>query len=329
MNDMTKPRMSSLPVLQYCGLSGRLNSASIRAGVISSYHHARCSGDTKETARLWLQLTPEERADVETWHRPSHVMVGDLIYNYESAEKELEVALDKDGCHVAFDSPDAIMTGHLDMAWTQGTEAVVVDIKRQTWTAHEGPQSLQIAAYGRAYASMRGASAYTPGVFVAMTGDWLIGSRVELESAEGEEIWQRILGAARNQELGEASVGAHCNKCFSRLKCPEFLLPAIQYGKFGASDLTTAEQVAEALVAAKGLKELSERIFDTAKVLHERGMRIVDKSGFEYKPSPRKGREYINVKQARASMGAAIEPLIQRARDGVEWDWVKPKRTKQ
>jgi hypothetical protein len=324
--------MSSLPVLQYCGLSGRLNSASLRSGILSSYHHAKCSGDAKEAMRLWHQLTLAEREEVADWHVPTHVMVNDLIYGYDSAEKELEVALGPDGCAVDFNDPAALVNGHLDMAWAQGLEAVVIDIKRQRYTAFEGAESLQIAAYGRAFASMRGCVAYTPGIFVAMTGEWIIGKRVELESSEGEELWQRIKAAAENQARGEASTGPHCMKCFGRLKCPEFTLPVISNGN--ASTLAvvngnpTPDQVAEALVVAKGMKDMAERILDAAKVYHDRGMVIKDKNGWEFRPTLSKGREYVNVGELKAGLGAEAKRFIRISRPRETWDWNKPKRFK-
>lgn len=227
---MTANRISRLPIAEFCGRSGELDLGSGRAAAMSTAFHAICSV-APDVIRKTAALTEAEREELKTWHRPTQVPFDDgTVLTYEAAEKESTVGIDSRG-RFSLDPEVAVCIGHLDMAWTVEKQfnvaarvCYVGDIKKTHWTTLDGPESLQLHGYGFALAAREHATHYACGLWIAEDGVWNWGKLVDLESSEAADVWDRILHAATNQG-GEFRTGGHCRSCYSRLRCPAYLVP--------------------------------------------------------------------------------------------------------
>ena len=324
-------RMSHLPVAQFCGQAAPLSEkyGAGRAAVMSSFFHAVCAF-SPEAKTLSLQLTPEEHAEVETWHPPGTIQLydGAVTLDYESAEKELEVMLDDLGEYTA-DADKAITIGHLDFAWLRllpawngKVVAFVADIKKSKWTV-SGPDSLQILTYGWSYAKKVGAEAFVPGIWAAQEGEWIWGDWFDMTDLDSLDLWQRIRHAALN--TGEANTGPHCRNCYARMHCPEYLFP--EHARMGAMAAfaegrePTPQEVADAYLSAQAMEDIAKRIKDNAKEWARRGNEIIAADGRKLVMSERAGRAGIDIKGLKASFPAVAEQFITRGEPYVVPMW--------
>lgn len=300
---MARHRMSSLPVAQFCGQAPTLGAkyGSGRAAVMSTYFHAECAGAASVPA-LRAKLTEEELEEVAEWHKPSDISLYDeeVFLDYASAEKELEVAIKDDGTftHIA---SEAITVGHLDFAWVRKYRGVsvafIADIKKSRWTV-SGPESLQLLAYGWAFAQLVGADAFVPGIWAATEGEWDWGNWYDMTSLDMLDVWARIKQAATND--GEFATGPHCRNCFARLHCPEFLFPKSDrldaMSVFAEGATPTSVEVADAVLAAKTMEDIAKRILENAKEYARRGNEVRSADGQVYSVRMQKGRASIDQK---------------------------------
>jgi hypothetical protein len=190
---------------------------------------------------LWARLTDEEREEAAEWQKPTDVdLGGGVVLRYDEAVKELEVGLNRQLEYCDADDPDLISLGHLDFAWDpveiDGVKvAYVGDAKRSSWTAET--DTLQLDAYGFAWASHTGADAYGAGLWILSDGQWRWRTQiVDLYSHEASIIATKLLAAALNSE-DHGTTGPHCQGCYQRLKCPEHLIPAIALTRSGNESL--------------------------------------------------------------------------------------------
>lgn len=300
-------RMSHLPVAQFCGVAAPLSEryGAGRAAVVSSFFHAVCAGSASAPA-LRAKLTDEELEEVGAWHKPATVVLydGAVTLDYASAEKELEVMLTEDGEHTHV-ADKAITIGHLDFAWARDYEgrrvAFVADIKKSRWTV-SSPNTLQVQAYGWAYAKLIGADAFVPGIWAAEEGEWMWGDWVDLNDFDAIDVWARIKHAALNN--GEANTGPHCRNCYARMHCPEFLFPKDDrlnaLVAFSEGIEPTPLQVADAYLAAQAMEDIAKRIKENAKEYARRGGEIVAADGRKLVMSERQGRAGFDVKALKA-----------------------------
>lgn len=246
-------RMSSLPVAERCGAAGELlqTTGSGRSAVMSSAFHAVASGSPEADEKLML-LTADERAEIARWSAPVDVTIEGATLRYQDADKELLVAIDEYGdfcepCPTCLGQgsisstpcsecdatgardggPCPITVGHLDFAWCvrEHDSVYVGDIKRSHFTTAEGPLSLQLLAYGTAYAAKMRCTKLHTAIWSATehSYDWSHAIDLSSWSGEREEILRRIRFASKNR--GKASPGPHCSECYASGHCPEHLLP--------------------------------------------------------------------------------------------------------
>ena len=304
-------RMSSLPISERCGTAAALSAqhGAGRPAAMSKAFHSLCAG-SPEAFRLMASLAPIEREEVGTWKKPATVMVNDWCeLDYESATKEQEVGLDWMGEFVGKEE-DAITWGHLDFAWLREIEGVrvafVADIKKSVWTTPDGPDSLQIHAYGRAFAKKVGASAYVTGIWAAKEGKWLWDTEIlQLDGEKAAHIWGRIAYAAENQ--GEASTGSHCGQCFARLHCPEYLLPAVVTDALVKQCVIDNEpleghvEAMQLLAWADRAEDLAGRVKENLRELVRRGQLVIEADGKVWGPIPMPGRESVDMAKLKAT----------------------------
>ncbi len=328
---MTYVRPSSLGVAEFCPRACELSEQSgiSRAAVISSAWHAKLAGDDT----LIGELHPDERKEVAIYGTPSPAKVtldNDtwLGLDYESAEKEL---------HVQVWERDVLITeGTLDFAWVREVGgrkwAFVADLKRNTWAIPDGPDCLQLAAYGHAYANLRGCDGYTPGLWSGTDSEWTWGTPVDLSSPEALDLWLRIKRAARNDhrlipddkpDRKRFVTGSHCGACYGRQRCPEYasLVPT----DLGPEDVSIdSTNAAEWLLRAKAMEELAERITANVKVYAERGGVVKDPAtGKVYLPVATKGRESLD-KEALLKAYPDASKFWRRGKPGQQFGWRRP-----
>ena len=218
-------RFSSLPVAQFCPRSAALNLGAGRAAAISSCFHARCAGDDK-WKELYARLTDEEQAEVDDMIPPGEVKVGAGWLVYQAAKKEVPLGL-TEGCgYVTKGHPDALCEGTCDMYWIHNRTAYVVDIKRSEYTTAEGPESLQVKGYALAVCALHAdeVDGYVTGIYAATEGTWSFSEYVSLDGEQCVKDWERVKAAAMNID-GDYATGVHCRSCYSRFKCPAYLVP--------------------------------------------------------------------------------------------------------
>jgi hypothetical protein len=340
---MTQPyrfygnRCSLLPVSFYCPLAGRLSAehGAGREARMSQAVHARFAG-VPEAQKLYESLDPDERAEVDTWHKPSTVTWLEhgetVVLDYESAEKEVPVGLDKDGNFVGPDR-ECMTAGTLDFAWVREVAgmrvAYVADMKKTRWTTSDGPASLQVAAYGFAYASKEFCDAFVTGIWILEDGAWQWSSEmIVLGTYKADELWGRVRSAALNTS-GEVTTGAHCRSCWGRKHCPEYFLPfeanTTELAKLNDVDSLAPDELGAIVLMAQAAKEIAELALKHCKEAVRRGAEArCPKTGKVWRMAQRQGRESaLSVKELRARLGAEAEQYIKRGEPYEQADWVK------
>lgn len=229
-------RMSSLPIAQYCGQSPRLGEqhAAGMAALQSSCFHAKLAGDTAWEA-MYTRLPEKQQQELDEWKDPDYgdISIRGLDNPHWSGrpdffERELALNSSLETQLTCVTDPTPLTVGHADMLWHPrrmgGKEiAIVCDAKRTRWTSNL--DSLQLDAYGWAWAKLCGADGYMVGLYILEDGEWQWRKKpVLFASVEAAEIADRLIVAANNQET---VIGPHCSDCYQCGHCPEFMLPVV------------------------------------------------------------------------------------------------------
>lgn len=307
----------------------------MRAAAQSTCFHGVCSGDPRATEMMAL-LSDDELTEMMAWKRPGDVDLGEgLVLRYADAEKELAVALTATGDYCEPDSPDAITVGHLDFAWVVETRpngiriAYVADIKRSEWTVKTGPDgSLQLHAYGLAYAGKHKCDGYAVGIWSAIEGLWSWSGIVDLESERAMQLALRVTGAARNVG-GDYSMGPHCRDCYGRMRCPAWLLPP-EMAQTSLAPLVrggvelTHDRAAQLLLVYQRYSDAAKQVHASLQEFARRNGGIRDKeSGKVWLPVVCQGRESVTVAAVREladKLGDEGEPLRQLITKGKPYE---------
>lgn len=326
-------RISALPTAAFCGLAAKLGAeyGAGRAAAMSSAFHAKASGDPSAKEKL-ARLSPVELNTISMWKTPTSVTVAGHELTYESADKEQPVGLTIDGAWA--DDGEVVTCGTLDFAWDLPDidTVVVADMKKTTW-ASSGPDSLQLLAYGFAWAKKHGRSKFVTGIWLIEEAEWQWSDRVyDVSGFDSLDLWERIVYAALNT-TGEASYGPHCSQCYGRLHCGEYTLPAALVGSWltpatvgGAIDDPKA--MSEMLAMIRRIEPLIEKVKDSAKEAVKRGLVVTDPdTGETLKAISCKGRESLNQSKLFAAMPGATR-FIERGEAYSQMRWVKPPKVK-
>lgn len=273
-----------------------------RAAVQSRAFHALCAGEDDADQQI-ARLTPEERAELRAWKKPGPVQLHNgITLDYDNAYKECTVALDAQG-NATNDESKALSVGHLDMAWVcqvDGTlVAYIVDIKRTAFTSPDGPESLQLHAYGMAFAAKHGCTAYVPGLWLLDEGQYQWGRMVDLYSLKAAGMLERVLAAA-SHDTGEYSTGSHCDRCYGRLHCPAWLLP-VSDPESALAPLSepggiTEDNELSVLLKYKAASDLLKRVKSTLEAYAERRGGIPDGEGKVWRKVTSEGGERFDAK---------------------------------
>ena len=327
-------RPSSLPVARYCGLSPRLGEqhGAGREALLSNVFHAICAGKQQSVKRQWDGLTQGEQEELLTWKPPTDVTLpGGPTLHYAEAEKEVPCAVRSNFAPCRLDDPEAMTGGTLDFRWQvtakDNTRVVfVADIKRTPWTCPEGPTSPQLLAYCLMSCAELDAEAYCPGLWFATTGEWRWAPKVtRLDSAQALTDMRLVKSAALNTDPRPVT-GSHCDRCWSRIYCPEYTSPANE-GLLGPAltQTLTPENALSALREVHRLSKLCELADENIKAAMVAGLKIVDETGEnEYRTTFQRGRESFAVAEAKKLLDAAtIKRLTTRGPDFATRRWVK------
>lgn len=322
-------RISLLPMSQYCQLAGKLSEehGAGRAAAMSSAFHAReaDAGDAKEKL---MRLTPKELDAIAGWKRPTDVTVSGHVLTYASALKEQPVGLTIDGDYAA--SGDVVTCGTLDFCWNYDQVAYVGDMKKSAWTT-SGPDSLQLLAYGYAWAKKHGCRAFCVGLWIIEDAEWRWSPKVyEMDGFESLDLWQRIKYAALN--VGEeASFGDHCRNCYGRLHCPEYTAPAA----LGDTVLSPAAvggaiddpvKLLALLEYCERIEPMIEKVKEQARECARRGVPLKRK-GQVLRFNRCKGRESLNKARLFTEIPEATR-FLERGEDFDQMRWCKDKAIK-
>jgi hypothetical protein len=324
-------RMSLLPHAAICGASAALSErfGAGRPAAMSKAFHALASGDS-DASRLISLLSDIEKREIMTWKMPATVIIDGVTLEYRHADKELTVGFDSMGFYD--DSAEAMCIGHLDFAWAPETSrhVFVADIKKSSYTTPDGVDSLQLHAYGWAYATLHDRPSYMRGLWIASESEWQWApDPIVLSSAEGSTIWHRILLAANNPST-EYSTGPHCTSCWSRLHCPEYALPLATVDSWLApvadGGVPTNEQAADILRKATAVKDVAELVIENLKAaIRHGGLTIEDRDGRRWLPVQCKGRHSVSMEKLRRGLGQNAEQYIRRGAPFEQFHWIKPK----
>lgn len=329
-------RPSALGVAEYCPTSVALSEQSgiNREAVKSTAWHAKCAGNDT----LIGELPPSERAEVASYGVPTNVTVPKssagpyadddscVDLEYDRADKELHVSL--------FDRDTLVTEGTLDFAWVVTLPdgrawAFVADLKRNTWGIPDGPDCLQLAAYGHAYSHLRGCVGYTPGLWSGTDSEWTWGTPVDLTSPEALDIWIRLKRAAKNDsrhlsgDKARAVTGEHCRHCYGRMRCPEWAMLAVAGSTLPeAIDSTNAAQL---LLAAQAAEEVAARTKESVKIFSERGGVVKDAAtGKVYLPTLGRGREGLD-KEALLAEYPDAKRFWKKGKPILQFGWRRPR----
>jgi hypothetical protein len=329
-------RMSLLPVVQYCSAAGQLSkgSGAGRAAAMSSAFHAKCAASGSNSAdaaweahRLWSLLSDRERAEVLSWEAPADVVVDGVELRYADAQKEIALGLDAFGYYTANES-EAVTWGHMDFGWVLNGVAYVQDIKKTQWTTGEGPESLQLHAYARAFAMMNGCTHYVTGLWLATEGEARWSTRmIALDSEEANLLWDRIYHAATNDN-GQYATGDHCDNCYQRLHCREHVLPAVLAETYLApvaeGQIPTPETAADMLTQLQRAEKVLDKAKENLAMWVKRGELTIANETKAWKPVRTKGRASLDTEAVQQALQVeTLEAFMKRGESYDQMRWVK------
>jgi hypothetical protein len=330
--------MSSLPIAQYCGLSpkiGEVHGAGMAAAQSTAFH-AMLAGDPS-AASLISALPEDLQNELAEWVDPWGD--GELAIPHPlrcDRWPEMVLAL-PDAVELEVTLGDDASVGHLDMGWEPidcdgGKFVTICDAKRTRYTS--SLDSLQLDAYGMAYADMHGADGYMVGIYVIDEGRFIWRSEPTITgSFDGMLIRERLMAATATEET---RTGPHCADCYSAQYCHEYMTPALSVmaDKAGRRAVTvmaddyagelTGEDVSMLLDLSRAAKMIATAAMAKAKGYVTAGGLVEDSSGKRWslrgggKPSER-----FEVKRFRAENPDIVARYTVQCVTSPSWRWRK------
>lgn len=326
-------RPSSLPIARFCARAPALSQGAGRAAAMSSVWHARAAG--KDWRDAYERLTQKERDDIDSWRTPGDIILESAVLRYGDAFKEVECGLKPDGTYADKADPHALTAGTCDFYWFIDGVLYVADLKKSEWTEPDGPRSLQILCYALALMAKHEAAGdevrgFVPGIWHAQEGTWEWGDFVsaDLFSEERDVAWSAVRAAAMHTE-GDYATGPHCRRCYSRTKCPAYLVPPEHasdgISKYMVGDLDNGR--------ALELRRFLERVESTVKAAKERleafsdanGGIVDTEAGKVWKASTVKGKVGIDTKALEADHPELVQKYVKQGAPHVRYAWLNHK----
>lgn len=309
-------RPSALQISEHCGLSAKLAEEFPESSVAAErgsalhkeIHDWLMSGEPPRCPSL------EVAALLASWRPPA------------SIESEVKVRL-------VDPETDALITeGTADALWTEPDGLLsVLDFKsgRIEFVAPPG-ENLQLAAYGLAAALARDAKEFRVGLcFLDADGPtWLWSERYGHETWGG--IWERVARAAGMPPI--AVKGPHCAQCWSRTKCPAYLMPAdpvardLDLAPLTSTALVTPDAVLRLHLASKALAEIADRGDAYVRAFVVAHGPLPDGAGKELRLVEVAGRRSVALKAAeKAGLLPALEAAgaVSHGAPSQRLSWVK------
>lgn len=329
--------MSSLPTLEMCGKSDQLGVGVNTSNAFrSTCFHKYCeTGTWPEEAK---RLSEQDLTEIRRWKKPKPFIYQEpkLVLNYEDADKELILGLDRDFSFIALDSklsqeelqqiPNLMTCGHLDMGWDipEYDLVVVSDIKSSIFAVKDRCESLQLHAYGFSYALLKGRSKYITGIWDASEGKHYYGKITETGSWDFESIKDRIKTACNN-DAKEYTKGTHCSGCWKRDSCPAHLIDLDGDHRFAKlfNGTATEADVRQALVDVKGLGELANKVTDFCRDWSARHGPIRSEDGRkQWSAALRAGRKSLDTELVMNKLGVdSLETFMKEGDEYRVYDW--------
>jgi hypothetical protein len=228
------------------------------------------------------------------------------------------------------DSGELITKGTCDAWWMDGNRLYVVDVKTGLPSfLPDIDNCMQLHAYAMALALEHGAEEYVIGYGLTNPEAKLAWSRVFYDT-EMEPILARITRAATRPPT--PVVGAHCDGCFQRKRCPSWLLPAYD-GESALAPFTkpqglTKENAARAVLAV-GAIETALKIAKTQLQDFARENGGIEADGQTWGPAMRNGRRTISIKdveEAGKLQELEAAGLVKKSAPYEVFGWNKGKR---
>jgi hypothetical protein len=234
----------------------------------------------------------------------------------EHVDVEVEMALDADGVPCPIDSPDAFVTGHADICWTEGDVAIVGDYK----TGQPKDSAIQVGTYGLAYSAMKGLTKFKTAIIYLQPGkDPDIRWSPVIEGDAAEVLWQQIVVAAGKGP--EPVVGPHCESCFQRPRCRSWMTPALELAHealrpFDKADGLTLANAPRALRVVLAMEDAIKIAKGRLRTLADEHGGIPDGSGKIWK-----GRQVAG--QTAVDVDALYEKYSKRGDGYTAYSWGK------
>jgi hypothetical protein len=341
-------RISSLPVAEYCAMSDKIgvDVASVNAARSTCFHSFAETGRWPESVN---NLPEQDFAEIQRWKVPTVLVHKDgdnlVRLEYKDSIKETRVSLDKefnfvetrDGIlpgEIENEYPNVMCSGTADMAWHIPSLNLVVveDIKSSVFAVKSREKSLQLHAYGIAFAKKLGAKYYKVGIWDATDGKHYMGTVIDVDSWECEEYKERIRVASTNQG-DQFTTGTHCSGCWKRDICPAHLVATPPEGSEFAAVLgpnPSESDVRTAMVSARSMETLSKKIMDICKGWSERHGGIRSEDGTKvYKPVLRNGQKRVSLELLQADLGLEnLDKYKTQGNEFVVFDWVNVSKEK-
>lgn len=293
----------------------------------------------------WPDLSMLEEADVEEiqkWKFPTSIIMKELdipgkspgknavMCEYGKSDKEGRVSLDEDfnfvetkqglsPVEIGEQYPNVLVSGSFDMAWhfPEHSLVIVEDIKSSIFAVKARTESLQLHAYGIAYAKKMGADRYIVGIWDASEGRHYFGQVVELDSFECEEYCARIEKAAKH--VGENYVqGTHCSQCWVRSSCPSHLAGVPDSDAYRVMRAGATESDARAaMVEAKRLTDQSQKLSNAVKSWVKAHGYIRSEDGrMRYGLTLSSGRKSLDQAAVKRALGVkSLDDFMKEGRD--------------
>lgn len=333
-------RISSLPTAEYCPKVDRVGlDVESTNSARSTVFHEFC--DTGKWPAELMHLPPSDREEIQKWRVPMPFTCKfggvDNLLQYSNAYRETRVALDKNFEFVAIPhdipqadietyAPQAMIVGHLDMAWDIPDHDLVVicDIKSSIFAVKDGTDSLQLHGYGIALCKLLGRGRYVTAIWDASEGKYYVaGSAIEMDGFEVATIKDRIRRAASERD-GNFRVGTHCSGCWKRSHCPAHLVD-VPEGEFHAilSGQAMEADVRTALVKKKQLEDLLKRLDGACKDWTRQHGPVRSEDGKKWYRCELRTRSGLDKKAVATALGLNDLSTFERETEHEHFDWRK------